>query len=195
MHHRHLLPNEIDLLLDGEAGFGVAPLEAHVDACPECRTRLASARAVCDLLEDLPHLPPAPSFADKVMAQVQVIEPWHVALLESARQLVPRSRPMRVLMGASALAVATTVSASAVWLAFRADLALYLLNIVTDRARTALAGGATALAGEAFGQGAIEAIRNGGLAGMVLGAGVLLAAGGGAAFGFRALASASRGRR
>ena len=27
MNHRHLLPDEIDLLLDDEVGFGVTPLQ------------------------------------------------------------------------------------------------------------------------------------------------------------------------
>ena len=43
MQHRHLHPNEIDLLLDGEVGFGVAPLRAHVEGCAECRAKLDDA--------------------------------------------------------------------------------------------------------------------------------------------------------
>ncbi len=38
--NRHLLPEEIDLLIDGEAGFGVAPLKAHLRQCPECQSEL-----------------------------------------------------------------------------------------------------------------------------------------------------------
>ena len=34
MQHRHLLPNEIDLLVDGDTGFGVQPLREHVAAPP-----------------------------------------------------------------------------------------------------------------------------------------------------------------
>ena len=56
MQHRHLLPNEIDLLLDGEVGFGVAPLQAHVAACEDCQARLARSRKVVHALEDLPRL-------------------------------------------------------------------------------------------------------------------------------------------
>ena len=37
LHHRHLRPDEIDLLLDGEDGFGVAPLRAHVESCSSCQ--------------------------------------------------------------------------------------------------------------------------------------------------------------
>ena len=46
MKHRHLLPNEIDLLVDGEVGFGVAPLRAHVRECAECHAKLDEAREV-----------------------------------------------------------------------------------------------------------------------------------------------------
>ena len=55
MNHRHLLPNEIDLLVDGEAGFGVAPLRAHILECSDCRERLEDARVVVDALESLPY--------------------------------------------------------------------------------------------------------------------------------------------
>ena len=76
MQQRHLLPNELDLLLDGEVGFGVAPLRVHAADCPACRARLADARVVVDALEGLPHFAPTARFTDQVMAQVQVIEPW-----------------------------------------------------------------------------------------------------------------------
>ena len=92
MNHRHLLPNELDLLLDGEVGFGVTPLKAHVDECAECRMRLEQARVVIDALDNLPRHAPAPSFANRVMANVQVIEPWHVAMYAATIRLVPNPR-------------------------------------------------------------------------------------------------------
>jgi hypothetical protein len=195
MNHRHLLPNEIDLLLDGEVGFGVAPLRAHVDECDSCRARLMRARMVVDLLEDLPHFAPTARFSDKVLAQVQVVEPWHVAALETARRFVPRSVPMRALVGASASAFALALTSGAVWLALHADLALYSFNLAAGRARTAFVDGASSLVGAAFGQGGLDALRAGGLRELALGAGVMLVAVGGATFGFRALASSSRRSR
>ena len=54
MNHRHLLPDEIDLLLDDEVGFGVAPLKAHIRDCAECRAKLDEAQLVVDALEDSP---------------------------------------------------------------------------------------------------------------------------------------------
>ena len=62
--NRHLLPEEIDLLIDGEAGFGVAPLKAHVRRCAECRGELEDARAVLAALDQLPHLAPSPAPPD-----------------------------------------------------------------------------------------------------------------------------------
>jgi hypothetical protein len=195
MQHRHLLPNEFDLLLDGEAGFGVVPLRAHIDECPACAAQLAESRLVCDALEALPHFAPTPRFADKVMAQVQVIEPWHVAILDTAQRLLPQSRPVRLVMAVTAVFSATTLSAAAVWLAFRADAALYFFNIMAGRARTALVNGTGSFIADTFGSGALDVIRSSGLAGIAVGAGVMLAAVGGATLGFRALATASRNRR
>ena len=195
MNHRHLLPNEIDLLLDGEVGFGVAPLRAHVDECEDCQARLARSRRVVDVLEDLQHFAPSPRFADRVMAQVQIVEPWHVAVLDTARRFVPRSAPMRGLMTATASAVALALTSGAVWLALHADLAVYSFNLAAGRARTVLMDSAASVIGTAFGQSGLDALRSSGLRGLALGAGVMVVAVGGAAFGFRALASSSRRSR
>ena len=91
MNHRHLLPNEIDLLVDGEAGFGVAPLRAHVAECDECRARLDDAMIVVDALEALPHFAPDSRLADRVMAQVPVFVPVHVAARDSVFRWLERS--------------------------------------------------------------------------------------------------------
>jgi hypothetical protein len=170
-------------------------LRAHIDECGACAAQLAEARKVCDALEALPHFAPTPRFAEKVMAQVQVVEPWHVAALETVQRLLPRSRPVRLVMAATAAFAATSLSAGAVWLAFRADAALYFFNILADRARAALVNGVGAFIGETFGPAALDAIRSGGFAGIAAGAAVMLAAVGGATLGFRALATASRNRR
>lgn len=192
MQHRHLLPNEIDLVLDGEVGFGVAPLLAHLDECPVCRARLAAARVVVDALEGLPHFAPPLRFADKVMADVQVLEPWHVAVLDAFRRFLPQSGSLRVVTAVTASVVAAVISLSAVWLAFRADAAIYALELVAGRARAALASGAAAVAGQLFGQPGVEAIRSGAVDSLLLVAGLVIVAVGGAAFGFRSLTTASR---
>lgn len=192
MNHRHLLPNEIDLLLDGEVGFGVTPLRAHVDGCEDCQARLARSRKVVDLLEDLPHFTPTPRFADRIMAQVQIIEPWHVAVLDAARRFVPRSAPMRTVMTATASAVAIALTSGGVWLALHTDLALYSFNLAAARARGALMDGAASVISTAFGASGLDALRSSGVRGVAVGAGVMALAVGGAALGLRALASPPR---
>ncbi|HVT37796.1 MAG TPA: hypothetical protein VHE78_02005, partial [Gemmatimonadaceae bacterium] len=131
-------------------------------------------------------------FANQVLGQVQIIEPWHVAAINAAQRLVPRSAPMRVVMAASATVIAAGVSASAVWLSLHADATLYAVNLATDRARAALVHGAAGLIGNAFGQAGLDTVRSGGLTGLAISGGVVLAAIAGATLGFRALATASR---
>jgi hypothetical protein len=195
VNHRHLLPDEIDLLLDGEVGFGVTPLRAHVRECPQCRAELEDARAIMAELERLPHLAPSPNFADRVMAQVHVFEPWHVTALDTARRWVPRSRPARMLAGTVGLSAAFLLSAGALWLAFRVDLLLFFSNLLVERARAAVLGAADEVIAAAFGQSALDALRAGGTAGLALLATGLLVSVVIAALGLRAIAAASRRHR
>jgi len=194
VHHRHLLSNEIDLLLDGEAGFGVAPLRAHVDACADCRARLDEARVVADALERLPHFAPRTGFADRVLTNVQIVEPWHVAALDTARRFVPESRPVRVLALASASVASVAISAGAVWIAWSANLTLGSATVVTGQVRSALLAGIGQGLESVLGTGAAEALRANGTVAVAAAGVALVAAVGAAAFGFRALASASRRR-
>jgi hypothetical protein len=137
MTHRHLLPDEIDQLLDGEVGFGVAPLVAHVRECEECRAALDDARVVVDALEGLPRLAPAPAFADRVMADVHVYVPWHAAARDAAvaaaLPLAPRSKPVRVLLGATALSVGAVLSALSIWFFVHLDAVVFFGGVVRQR--------------------------------------------------------------
>jgi len=192
MNHRHLLPNEIDLLLDREVGFGVAPLKAHLENCVECRTQLDDARVIVDALDDLPRFAPAPSFSNRVMAGVQVVEPWHVALTAAAVRLVPKSTTMRVVMAASASVIAVGVSSAAVLLAFRADVAMYLAGLADQRLRELTGAALRSFVESVLGTGAADAIRAQGPAALAVGGVVVLVAAGSAALGLRAVAAASR---
>ena len=176
MNHRHLLPDEIDLLLDGEVGFGVAPLRAHADQCADCRARIEESRTLIESLEHLPELAPSPLFADRVMASVNVFVPWHVAAREAALRLVPRSQPMRVLAGATAASVALVLSVACVWLLAHLDFLMFFVSgVAFDRAReVALAVTGDALA-SLFGEAAAQALLASGTAGVVMALAALLA--------------------
>ncbi|HVH39161.1 MAG TPA: hypothetical protein VM764_03980 [Gemmatimonadaceae bacterium] len=194
MDHRHLLPNEIDLLVDGDAGFGMAPLRDHLAECDDCRARVDELRAVVAAVDSLPHHTPRLQFADGVMRQVQVIEPWHVALAESARRLVPASTPMRALAGIGAGVAAVTISGSAVWLAFRADVATMAFNVFLDRGRESVITGAGEIAAGALGSGASAAAAQG-VPALAVGTSLLAVSVVAAVLGFRRLASTARAKR
>jgi len=138
MNHRHLLPNEIDLLVDGDAGFGVAPLRAHVDECAECAERFEDALFVTQALEELPHFAPSARLADRVMARVPVFVPAHVALRNSVARWTPQSAPARA---AAVLLLGTTAGAFSLgmlWLASQGDAVMFASELLGDRLRSAV---------------------------------------------------------
>ena len=194
MQHSHLQPGEIDLLLDGDEGFAVFPLRKHIESCDACRAELERARAVVALMERLPHLPASPRFADAVMKRVQVNEPWHITLADTARRWVPRSGPYRVLATAGAGGVALSLSALAVWVSLRIDFAIYAGQLGLSRAESAMASTASAFVANAFGEQALTAVRDGGLPVIVIGISALIGVMAGATVGLRGLIVAARRR-
>lgn len=157
---RHLLPDELDLLLDGETGFGVQQLTAHLRDCAQCRDELAALRLFVLDIETLPELAPSSSFADRVMHEVHVFEPWHVALRTSVAGWVPSSPVARVAMGTAATGAATLVTGAAAWGWAHRDTATFVGGLVTEKARLGLFETLTATAqslvgplGSTFGSG------------------------------------------
>lgn len=190
---RHLLPNEIDLLLDGEVGFGTTQLRAHVRRCAECRAELEEARALVVALEHLPHFSPSPLFTQRVLARVQVYVPWYVALLDTVRGMAPRSRPARLLAGAGALSLATVMTIASLWLVTRLDTLVFAANLGLDRARGSVGRAAAGVMAGAIGEPALGVLRATGWLGMTVAGIVLLIATAGAASLLRGLAVRARG--
>ncbi|MHB1071822.1 MAG: hypothetical protein ACYC3Q_03260 [Gemmatimonadaceae bacterium] len=194
MNHRHLLPNEIDLLVDGEAGFGVAPLRAHVEQCDACRAELDQAREIAVLLEQVPHLAPSIGFADRVMAEVPVFVPWHVAVRDAVMSRIPRSRPLRVMAAAVATSIAGLVTLATLWVLAQGDLMVFAAGAMGERVRdtivVALRDAAVALLGEGF----VAAIGQIGTVGVAIAGAAFLIAAAGAVAGLRAIAVSGRSR-
>jgi hypothetical protein len=188
VNHRHLTPQEIELLVDGEEGFGVAPLAAHIGECVTCRTELESQQRLVNSLEKMPHFTPSPLFAYRVMKKVQVFEPWHVTATNTVRRFVPRSRPARILAAGMAGVVATTLTAASVWMASRLDAVAFLGGVALQRLRDV---------GSETATGAISSMAGsaGADTGLALAAAGFLAAVAVSAFGLRAIAAAARRRR
>lgn len=171
----HIQPEEIDFLLDGDEGFASFPLRKHVATCEDCRARVDQARAVNDLLERLPHVPPRRDFANRVMAQVQVFEPWYITLAEAAKRTIPHQGPWRVLAGASAGGVAISLTALAIWVSTRLDLAVYAAQLGLTRLQATTASTAGAAVSSMFGEPALAALRDGGMPAIVIGVAAFLA--------------------
>ena len=195
MNHRHLLPNEIDLLLDGDVGFGVAPLRAHVATCELCAAELEDARAVVEALDHLPHFSPSPMFAERVMARTQIFQPWHVAALDTVRRAVPTSAPARILVGVAASTMALILTTLTVFLVTRLEALLFLGQLVVQRSRDALLAAVDGLVGSVLGEVALSALRSSGGAGIAVAIAAVLVSGALAAGGLRAAVSASRRNR
>ena len=199
MNHRHLLPTEIDLLLDGEEGFGVAPLTAHVRACPDCLARLEEARVVTDAIEELPHFAPSFSFADAVMAQVPVFVPWHVAARDAARTTVqrwmPASRPGRVAAIGLAASVASVLTVAILWIATQTDILVFASGVAGSRAREILFEGARDVMLAVFGSQTLALASQAGTAGLLLLVGGFLGVSAAATLSLRRIALASSRRR
>ena len=191
MDHRHLTPQEIDLLVDGEEGSDMAPLAAHLEECVTCRTEFEEQQQLVTTLEQMPHFTPSPLFAYRVMRKVEVFEPWYVTALNSVRRLVPRSRPARVVAAGLAVVMATVLTAGSVWLAGRLDAVAFVAGFTLERMRGVGTQAATGFVSTALGSNPLGT----GEGGLALAAAGFIAAVAVSAFGLRAIAAASRRRR
>jgi hypothetical protein len=189
MTSRHLRPDEFDLLLDHEEGFGVAPLRRHVEACADCRRELAAMEAVVAALDTLPDLAPSAGFATRVMAEVQVFEPWHAALSRSITPLVPATRWAQLAAGMAAAVGLGGVTAGATWVLARADMAFLLAQFGVDRLRGELQAGGASLVSAALGRGGEAALRGASAEEIALWVGGGVAVAGMAVVGLRSLVS------
>lgn len=194
MINRHLLPDEIDLLVDGDVGFGVAPLRAHVRQCAECRARIDEALEVVNALEEMPHLAPSSLFADRVMSQVQVFQPWHVAARDTVSRFVPRSLPARIAAGAIGAVAASVLGVVSLWIGSRLGMLTFLSGTAFQRGREIATTVAEAVIGAAFGPVALGVFRAMGAAGLVVSTVALLLGATAAVYGVRRLATASSRR-
>lgn len=174
MDNRHLLPSEYDLLLDGEAGFGLTPLRAHLRGCEECRAEMAERQEILAFLEELPHHTPSPLFTERVMSRVHVFEPWHVTLRDTLLRLVPTSGPARALAIVAATMVTLVVGVLGVVIFTRPDAVLFVVELTLDRGRTALLAASGELIGGMFGDGAMAALAAAGPGGALLGLGLFV---------------------
>jgi hypothetical protein len=195
VEHRHLLPDEFEEILDGEASEAASALRDHVDSCAECRAELAKRSALTRALDHLPYHGPAPLFSYRVMSQVQVFEPWHVALRDTVRRLIPRTPAARWVAGITAFAVAMVMTLAGVWAALNTESAWLFAEVGVKRVRGAVLGSIKGLLESVFGRDALNAIEGTGAAGGAIALSIVVAVILLTAIGFRVAALASRRRR
>lgn len=194
MQHRHLLPNEIDLLLDEETGFGVQPLREHARACAECEQRLTEARQVTDALVALPVLAPRIGLADRVMSQVPVFVPWHVTARDTLRQWTPGSPVARLAAAAVMGMVGLWVTGLTLWIATRGDMLAVLTGVLGEGARATFARVVSDVVLALLGPQTVEAVQLVGPLGAALAGAGFLAAGLATVLGLRRIAVSGRSR-
>lgn len=195
MNHRHLLPDEIDQLLDDEVGFGAAPLKAHIAECDDCRGRLDDARAVTAMIEELAHLAPSHRFSERVMAEVPVFVPWHVAAGDSIAEWLPAAGRSRKVALAAGTAVAAVLGLVTVVLATQTDLLVFAANVAVDRMREVAVAGVGSVVVNLFGEQTFNAVAEHGALGFAMAGGALLLGMGAAFASLRALAASASRRR
>jgi hypothetical protein len=195
MNHRHLLPDEIDLLLDDEVGFGVNPLRAHIRDCADCRAKVDEARQVMDALEDLPHFAPSHDFAQRVMLQVPVFVPWHVTARQTAYQYIPQSRSARVAVAALATSVASVLTIAILWITTQTDVLVVASGAAGDQVKGLVFEAGRVILSTVLGDQMFAIIRHTGTVGIAAALVGLVAVTGGSVAGLRALATASSRRR
>ena len=194
MHHRHLLPNEIDLLLDEETGFGVQPLREHVRSCSQCQARLDEAREVVSALAEVPLFSPHFGLADRVMNQVPVFVPWHVAARDTIARWVPTSPVARAFAAAAIAFAGSLLTGVTLWIATRGDMLAMFTGLVGEGARSSFGQAFGDLVVALFGPQVVAAVQQVGPLGVALAAGGFVVASLVTVFGLRLIATSSRAR-
>lgn len=191
---RHLLPNEFDLLLDRESGFGVQPLREHVRGCAECRDRLEEEQSIVAAIDQLPLMSPRIGMADRVMARVPVFVPWHVAARDALSRLVPEAPGMRAAAAALVAIVGSALTALVIWIASRGDLLGIVSAVAGEGVRVTVSQAIGDVVIALFGRQLAVAVDQVGPLGAALAfAGFLLAVGA-TVMGLRRIAAASAAR-
>ncbi|HEV8362714.1 MAG TPA: hypothetical protein VGQ52_04290 [Gemmatimonadaceae bacterium] len=195
MEHRHLLPDEFEDILDGDAGDDAPALRDHLDTCADCKAELTRRSELSRELEHLPHLGPAPLFSYRVMSQVQVFEPWHVALRDSVRRLVPQTKAARWIGGVTAVMIAAVMTMAGIWAALNTESAWLFAEVGVKRVRAGVLGSIKGALETVFGRDALNALEGTGMMGTLIAASIVIGVILVAAIGFRVVALASRRRR
>jgi hypothetical protein len=148
-----------------------------------------------DAIEHLPHFAPSHNFVDKVMAQVPVFVPWHVAARDTVRQWLPQSRSARYAVLSAATSVASLVTLAVLWITTQTDALVLATGMAGDRLRDLVVQVGRGVIATVFGEQVFTAVQQLGTVGIVIALLGFVGVAGGALAGLRAIAAASSRRR
>jgi len=132
--------------------------------------------------------------ADRIMTQVPVFVPWHVAARDAVVQWVPTTRPGRVLAAALVAVVGSIVTGLTLWIATRGEMLSVVTGLVGEEARSAATNAAGDVVVALFGPQVISAVQQVGPLGIAFAAGGFLVASVATVLGLRLIAASSRAR-
>lgn len=128
----HPAPEVVEAYIGGSlSDADRAVLESHLIGCQQCTAEVEEWRALFAGLAALPYLDPTPGFADRVMANVQVRQPWQARVAALLRRVIPvttggwflvtalLSLPVLFMGGATTWLLSRPwISADALWIYF-----------------------------------------------------------------------------
>lgn len=108
----HLTADEIDACLSG----AVAPeVQDHLDQCQACLEQLRADREIAELIAGLPLVSPSAGFADRVMAQVSIPDPFAIRSLQATRRRLFATPKSLAVAAGLALLLLSSMAASVIW--------------------------------------------------------------------------------
>jgi hypothetical protein len=108
----HLSPDEIDAWL---AGTLPQEWQQHLDHCQSCLEQARAEREIAEQIAALPLLSPAVGFADRVMAQVAVPDPFAIRSFQAARRRLFATRKSLAFAASLTLLLLGSMAGSIVW--------------------------------------------------------------------------------
>lgn len=87
---QHPTPERLQAFVEASLeGAEHAVVESHVASCHRCTSEVEAWRSLFTALGGLPHLAPSAGFANRVMAGVELPQPWLVRVLDLLRRFIP----------------------------------------------------------------------------------------------------------
>lgn len=127
-------------------GGDAAVIDAHLTGCARCRVEVEELQTLFAMLSSLAYHSPAAGFADRVMARVQVRQPWFARAAEWLAGLAPKSTRGWALATAMVALPAAATTGLVWWLMSRPGVTVQGLWVISTEFAARVLSGAWAWA-------------------------------------------------